>query len=813
MPFPFVKDPIGYLSLVVFLLLPSSSWSQITLLGDNIPYGNIRDGDFESVKAYWREAKQSPFWKTHILKGDIPMGIHRGKLFSANEIGVAESEPLSGNPLCRELSSGDILNWSFGADLEYKGKGSLSLSLVFGEEEHLLAEKVPLIGADRKIEHFSGSYTLSQKDSQAGLPYVRVVFYSEKEIKVFLDYVTIVLASRANPGPERLEGTADEKGLRLSWNDTVKSNSTYSIYRSREEMTGYQNIGNTEHLWYIDTTIVNGVGYHYRVTRTGNPGSAPSNGIRVSREDKIAPRPPRITKTQVYDTEISIVWDKAEEEDVAYYSIERGDAQGQHRTEIAKGILGVYFEDLYPPKEVGNTYFVHAHDYSGNKSAASSPISARVKTVEGASFHDLILPMPIHKKLSSEVWGAPGVVPRDPHNGIEHPDWSYWGGHPMYGHDGKYHMLVVRWPANGLKGHWEWPNSTVVHTISEQATGPYLPTDTAAYDYKNGLGHNADVLRLNDGRYLLYSLIDWEPTLFTAPTMSGPWHREGIMDIIYDAEALNDDRKYQVERNLSGLQLEDGSLLFISKFGRMIKSSDGLLGPYHVLSDVIQKNETIPERYRRSGYEDPVLWRDEVQFHCLINAFIDKRAIYLRSPDGIHWKFDPGLAYTPKSTAYVDGTRTLWYKLERPHVLQDEYGRATHVSLAALDVPKRDDLPGDEHNSKNIILPLRVHRRLRLLNKDVIDATTRKIKLLIRSEPGFDAQRDINLASLRFGASEEVNFGRGCRALRSKKKGRDLLVLFSGTENGFTKNNFAGKLLGRTKSGELIIGYSKQRAE
>jgi hypothetical protein len=31
----------------------------------------------------------------------------------------------------------------------------------------------------------------------------------------------------------------------------------------------------------------------------------------------------------------------------------------------------------------------------------------------------------------------------------------------------------------------------------------------------------------------------------------------------------------------------------------------------------------------------------------LINGFIDKIAIYMRSKDGINWKFVPGDAYTP----------------------------------------------------------------------------------------------------------------------------------------------------------------------
>jgi hypothetical protein len=35
---------------------------------------------------------------------------------------------------------------------------------------------------------------------------------------------------------------------------------------------------------------------------------------------------------------------------------------------------------------------------------------------------------PIHGGLETDTWGADAVRPRDIQNGIEDPDWSYWGG-------------------------------------------------------------------------------------------------------------------------------------------------------------------------------------------------------------------------------------------------------------------------------------------------------------------------------------------------------------------------------------------------
>ena len=92
-------------------------------------------------------------------------------------------------------------------------------------------------------------------------------------------------------------------------------------------------------------------------------------------------------------------------------------------------------------------------------------------------------------------------------NGIEDSEWSYWGGRPVEDKDGKYHMIVTRWPANALKGHWDWPNSTVAYTVSDKPTGPYRVKRDLAYTYHDGLGHNPDIILLNDGTYMFYSLI------------------------------------------------------------------------------------------------------------------------------------------------------------------------------------------------------------------------------------------------------------------------------------------------------------------
>jgi len=118
---------------------------------------------------------------------------------------------------------------------------------------------------------------------------------------------------------------------------------------------------------------------------------------------------------------------------------------------------------------------------------------------------------------------------------------------------------------------------------------------------------------------------------------------------------------------------------------------------------------------------------------------------------------------------------------------------------------KWDDLSNDNHSSKHIIIPLTVGRLITILDKKQISADTKTIEVLIAAEDGFNPHTDIDIKSLRFGAPEQVNFGRGSKVVKKGKSGKDLIVTFSGAGNGITDDNFAAKLLGTTPDGNLIF--------
>lgn len=67
---------------------------------------------------------------------------------------------------------------------------------------------------------------------------------------------------------------------------------------------------------------------------------------------------------------------------------------------------------------------------------------------------------------------------------------------------------------------------------------------------------------------------------------------------------------------------------------------------------------------------------------------------------------------------------------------------------------------------------------------------------------------EVDIQSLRFGSYTEVNFGRGCKPLRTRKSGEDLIVVFSGKGSGIIVDEFAPKMLGRDKKGNMLYGYA-----
>jgi hypothetical protein len=166
------------------------------------------------------------------------------------------------------------------------------------------------------------------------------------------------------------------------------------------------------------------------------------------------------------------------------------------------------------------------------------------------TFIDYFLPMPIEGALVSGVWGAPGVFPRDPKNGLEDAtmkQWCYWDGQIIKGPDGKYHIFASRW--DQAKGHNGWLDSVAVHAVSDKVTGPYVDKGICWPDNQGGKGHNVTALVMPDGRFAIVVSETRPGDVFVSKSLDGPWEQEKgndhhgskIIVIPFDGAALDRD--------------------------------------------------------------------------------------------------------------------------------------------------------------------------------------------------------------------------------------------------------------------------------
>jgi hypothetical protein len=420
------------------------------------------------------------------------------------------------------------------------------------------------------------------------------------------------------------------------------------------------------------------------------------------------------------------------------------------------------------------------------------------KLIPGGNFMDRILPMP-DGKLSKKVWGDKAVLPRFVDNGMEDDTVSYWGGNIIKGEDGKFHFFLCGWDENNPKGHMGYKDySMMFHAVSDNSIGPFKIKDEL------GKGHNTEIFQLKDGRYVIYHItghdVEKNCNYLISDNLNGSWKKHTF-------SLDNRDRELRLGggnwfHNLSFTKREDGSVLMLSRQGSMWVSETGI-SPYHLI--------TTKSIYPMvSGkYEDPVIWKDHVQYNAIVNDWIGRTAFYMRSKDGINWIIEDGRAYIPGVARHKDGKKEDWYKFERIRIFQDEYGRAIQANFAVIDANKHEDLSNDIHSSKNIGLPLNPGMLLTIESKKPFNVKTKEIKVRIKAEKNFNPNKDINIESLRFGASSEVNYGRGAIVKKSYKDGADLIVVFEAKNHCIGEDEFAPKMLGKDKKGKMIFGYAR----
>jgi hypothetical protein len=334
------------------------------------------------------------------------------------------------------------------------------------------------------------------------------------------------------------------------------------------------------------------------------------------------------------------------------------------------------------------------------------------------TFIGYFLPTPVIGALTSKTWGAPGILPRDPENGLEDQSlkdlpsaggppavtkWYYWDGQIIKSPTtGKYYMFASRWDQS--KGHGGWGGSSAVYAVSDNLFGPYVDKGLLWPDVINGVagrGHNVTALTLPDGRYAVLISETRPGSIYISKSLDGPWEFQG--PITFATNQYSNLSK-KLGSNMSIMVRPDGNFEIVQRSGLVLTSTTGVMGPYAVQGPSVYPKTIDGQPVR--NLEDPVVWYSGGLYHIVVNSWSARKAYHLTSTDGIHNWTLRGLAYDPTANfvRYPDGTVNHWNKMERPGVYI-ENGHVAAVTLASIDIPKEEDKGNMQHGSKVLVIP------------------------------------------------------------------------------------------------------------
>lgn len=340
----------------------------------------------------------------------------------------------------------------------------------------------------------------------------------------------------------------------------------------------------------------------------------------------------------------------------------------------------------------------------GGSTGGSSTGGSDEPDVTGDSMIDYFLPIPIASPLTSDTWGASGVLPRDVSNGLESQNnqWHYWDGKIIRDDAGIYHLHASRWPKSS--GFGQWASSKAIHATSDELLGPYQDHGEI-YDHNDtshwagpGGGHNVATLALPDGNFALYTSDVYPGNIYLAPSLDGPWTFRGAMDV--DENGQNPMR---TTTNVSIMVRPDNTFLATHRYGHIWLGGTDIMDTF-----VIQGRSVWPnvQGLNNANAEDPVIWRSGGCYHITVNWWDARVAHHLMSSDGINDWRDMGVAYDPREPfiRYSDGTVNRWNNIERPNVVMED-GHVVAFTFAVTDTEKNDIMGNDDSGSKIIVVP------------------------------------------------------------------------------------------------------------
>jgi len=296
--------------------------------------------------------------------------------------------------------------------------------------------------------------------------------------------------------------------------------------------------------------------------------------------------------------------------------------------------------------------------------------------------------------------------------GYHNKTFASWGGLPIKGDDGMYHLFAAEMVNGCLLNSWTL-NSQIIHAVSKSIEGPYEKIQIVLTPF----AHNPTITRAPDGTYLLYfigswptvpqkcnnksqgvpratvkySMVSkWENTsdgcgpapmnngcgihLATSKSLNGPWD---VRAVVIEFPIPKEERWDCAHTNPTVIVAQNGSLLLAFNAGYCrnhletigIAKADHWSGPYSLWNPkpIFQANGVEVEHI-----EDPHMWKDNRGYHMLVHA--ERNAPYVGgygySEDGYNWVYSPA-AYSLEVT-FEGGQLKKYKRRERPQIYVEQ---------------------------------------------------------------------------------------------------------------------------------------------
>jgi hypothetical protein len=299
-----------------------------------------------------------------------------------------------------------------------------------------------------------------------------------------------------------------------------------------------------------------------------------------------------------------------------------------------------------------------------------------------------------------------------------------WDGSVIRGPDGRYHMFASRWSKEvSFAPNWV-ACSEVVRAVSDTPEGPYHYVETVIKrrgpEYWDGMVSHNPAIRKCGEKYLLFytgttyrfpfpdasnAVISSEQRaearcnqqvgMLVADCLEGPWQR-GDAPVI-GRNPLPGKWDSSMANNPSPCVMPDGSIFVIYKGiaydGDLMRLGIARAAAWNRPFERLLDRPLFQFDELDASVEDPFFWYDGRQFNMLMKDMEGRLCgeyhggLFATSSDAFQWDIRRGEVAYSRKVRWDDGKVTEQGNLERPSLLFNDQGAATHFVAATSAEP------------------------------------------------------------------------------------------------------------------------------